>query len=70
VADLLTDGRDGGHVASVALHALRQGQVTEAELVAALAPFSEGFGLPPDDGADLLYVLRATEAAEFQTPGS
>jgi hypothetical protein len=44
--------------------------VTEAELVAALAPFSEGFGLPPDDGADLLYVLRATEAAEFQTPGS
>jgi hypothetical protein len=70
VADLLTDGRDGGHVASVALHALRQGQVTEAELVAALAPFSEGFGLPPDDGADLLYVLGATEAAEFQTPGS
>lgn len=69
VADLLNDAHDGSHVGTVALDALRQGQVTEAELVAALAPFAEGFGCAPNDGADLLYVMRATEAAEFQTPG-
>jgi hypothetical protein len=70
VADLLKDSHDGSHVGTVALDALRQGQVTEAELVAALAPFAESFGCPSNDGAELLYVLRATEAAEFQAPRS
>lgn len=57
IKDLARDHLDGGHLAGVIRDALVTHHVDSDEVVAALRPYAQMYGAPPDDGSALLQTF-------------